>query len=51
MSSRTAWRTALTLAALLSLTGAPPAAQAQPNTLIIGQPTDADSVDRTRSPR
>src|ERR1700687_6243064 len=45
MSSRTAWWTTLTVALLLVLGGPPPGAHAQPNTLIIGQPTDADSLD------
>jgi glutathione transport system substrate-binding protein len=45
MSSLIAWWTALTVALLLTLGGPPPDAQAQPNTLIIGQPTDADSLD------
>jgi len=45
MSSRTAWWTTLTVALLLILGGPPPGAHAQPNALIIGQPTDADSLD------
>ena len=45
MSSRTAWWTTLTVALLLILGGPPRGAHAQPNTLIIGQPTDADSLD------
>ncbi|HYB44787.1 MAG TPA: ABC transporter substrate-binding protein [Candidatus Methylomirabilis sp.] len=36
---------ALALSVLLALLGRPPAAPAQPNALVIGQPTDADSVD------
>ena len=45
MSSRTAWWTALAVALLLVIAGPRPTAHAQPNTLIIGQPTDADSLD------
>jgi len=45
MKHRSGWRIALILAGILgSLTGLP-GAQAQPNPLIIGQPTDAESLD------
>ena len=45
MSSRSAWWTAVVAALLLAVIGVAPDAHAQPNALMIGQPTDADSID------